>query len=112
MKTQIERLLAGLQYLLPHHLLSRIVYRLMRCETTWIKNSLIRTINRLAGIDHREALSPDPADYPCFNAWFTRELKPGARHFDHDPMRVLSPSDGTVSETGIIQKEQILQAKL
>ena len=79
MSTLPERILAGLQYILPQHLLSRIVYRLMRCETRWLKNLLIWAISRIADIDRDEALSPDPADYASFNAWFTRALKPGAR---------------------------------
>ena len=85
MTSVIERILAGFQYILPQHLLSRIVYALMRAETPWVKNALIRLITRIAGIEVSEALSPDPADYASFNAWFTRELKPGAREFDLDP---------------------------
>jgi len=111
MKTIIERILAGFQYILPQHFLSRIVYALMRCELKWVKNSLIWTISWLAGINRDEALSPDPADYASFNAWFTRELKPGARTFDSRPLSLLSPCDGRVSETGSLQQNLILQAK-
>jgi len=111
MKSIIERILAGFQYILPQHFLSRIVYALMRCEMTWVKNGLIRLISRLAGINYDEALSPDPADYASFNAWFTRALKPGARTFDPDPLAFLSPCDGKISETGSLQANSILQAK-
>jgi len=111
MKSAIERLLASFQYILPQHFLSRFVYALMRCETTWVKNMLIRVISRLAGINYDEALSPDPADYASFNAWFTRALKPGVRAFDSDPLAFLSPCDGKISETGTLQANSILQAK-
>lgn len=111
MSTLIERVLAGFQYILPQHFLSRIVYRLMRCENTWVKNVLISLISRIAGINREEALSPDPADYASFNAWFTRALKPGARTFDADPRAFLSPCDGRISETGPLEKNRILQAK-
>jgi phosphatidylserine decarboxylase len=111
MTTVFERLLAGIQYILPQHTLSRVVYALMRSENTWLKNTLIRSISRMAGIDVDEALSPDPADYACFNAWFTRELKPGARHFDPDPGVLLCPCDGRISETGSLNGGRILQAK-
>lgn len=107
----LERILASIQYLLPQHFLSRNVYILMRCETKWIKNLLIRSISRLAGINRDEALSPDMDDYANFNAWFTRALKPGARVFDTNPNSILSPCDGMVSETGELQKNSILQAK-
>jgi len=111
MKTVIERILAGFQYILPQHFLSRIVYALMRSEITWVKNLLIRLISRIAGINYAEALSPDPADYVSFNAWFTRALKPGARVFDPDPQAFLSPCDGKISETGSLHENRILQAK-
>ena len=111
MKSVIERLLAGFQYILPQHFLSRIVYALMRCEIMWVKNTLIWLISRIAGINVEEALSPDPADYASFNAWFTRALKPGARTFDTDQRAFLSPCDGRVSETGQLLETRILQAK-
>lgn len=111
MKSIIERIFAGFQYILPQHMLSRIVYVLMRCETVWVKNLLIRQISRMAGINYAEALSPDPADYASFNAWFTRALKPGARTFDDDPRSLLCPCDGRISETGQLRESCILQAK-
>ncbi|MGA9572693.1 MAG: archaetidylserine decarboxylase [Lysobacterales bacterium] len=111
MTSIIERILAGFQYILPQHFLSRIVYALMRCETRWVKNLLIHQISRMAGIDYNEALAPDPADYVSFNAWFTRALKPGVRTFDHDPQAFLSPCDGRISETGALKENRILQAK-
>jgi phosphatidylserine decarboxylase len=106
-----ERLFAGIQHILPQHLLSKMVHGFMRIEVRWVKNLQIRAITRLAGIDASEALSPDPADYPCFNAWFTRELKPGARVFDPAPDALLCPSDGRISETGKLTGGRILQAK-
>ena len=111
MKSVIERILAGFQYILPQHFLSRIVYALMRSEIKWVKNLLIHLISRVAGINYAEALSPDPVDYISFNAWFTRALKPGVRVFDPDPNAFLSPCDGKISETGSLKENRILQAK-
>jgi phosphatidylserine decarboxylase len=111
MRTLIEKLLAGLQYILPQRLLTALVFRLMRCQTPWLKNALIRSIASLAGVDWEEAASRDLADYPSFNAFFTRELKPGARPLDADPRALLSPSDGRISELGQITGDQIFQAK-
>jgi phosphatidylserine decarboxylase len=111
MKTVFERIFAGFQYILPQHFLSRIVYALMRCETVWVKNILIRLITRIAGINVEEALSSNREDYPNFNAWFTRALKPGARTFDQDLRSFLSPCDGRISETGALHQNRILQAK-
>jgi len=111
MNTIPERVLATFQHILPQHFLTHIVYVLMRCETKWIKNTLIRLINRIAGINVDEALSSDPEDYVNFNAWFTRALKPGARTFDPDQQAFISPCDGRISETGSLLENRILQAK-
>lgn len=111
MRTLIERLLAGLQTILPQHFLSRIVYALMRSENRWVKNTLIVVISKLAGINPEEAVSADKNDYVSFNAWFTRALKPGVRHFETAADALLSPCDGRISETGDLDDNQILQAK-
>lgn len=111
MNTVFERILAGTQTILPQHFLSRIVYKVMRCETKWVKNTQINLISRIAGINADEALSPDPADYASFNAWFTRALKPGVRTFELDEDAFISPCDGRISETGSLEQNRILQAK-
>ncbi len=111
MKTVIEKIMTGLQYILPHHLLSRLVYVVMHCEFAGVKNLLIRVISHLAGINNDEALSSDLAHYASFNAWFTRELKPDARVFSKAPAALLCPCDGTISETGGLHHGRILQAK-
>ena len=111
MKSGFEYIFTGFQYILPQHFLSRIVYALMRCETHWLKNLLIRMISHIVGININEAMSPDPADYASFNAWFTRALKPGVRVFDPDPQAFLSPCDGQISEAGSLHENLILQAK-
>ena len=56
-----------------------------------------------------EALDPNPAAYPSFNAFFTRALKPDAR-----PLATadwICPVDGAISQLGQIAGDQIFQAK-
>jgi phosphatidylserine decarboxylase len=106
-----EKSLAMLQDVLPQHTLTKLVHRFMRSESGWLKNAQIGTIGRLAGIDLNEARSADPDDYPTFNAFFTRELKPGVRPLDPDPSALLSPCDGRVSACGKLSDGRILQAK-
>lgn len=106
-----DRLFAFLQYLLPKHALSRIVYRLMRLRSPAIKNSLLRAF--LAGyrIDMSEAEQPDPYAYGSFNEFFTRALRPGVRPIAADPQLVVSPVDGTVSQCGHLKDDTLVQAK-
>lgn len=52
-----------------------------------------------------------PQAYDTFNAFFTRELKEGVRPINDDPMQLAMPVDGTVSQQGKIEFDQIFQAK-
>ncbi len=106
-----NRLFALLQYVLPHHLLSRTVYYLMRVKTRPVKNITIRGFARLFGIDWDEAESRDPDHYETFNHFFTRELKTGIRPLPADPKMLVSPVDGRVSQAGRIEAGRIFQAK-
>ena len=83
-----------LQYLLPHRFLSRLVYWGTRWTFAPWKNWLISTVVRTYGVDMAEAAQPDPLAYQHFNAFFTRKLRPDARHADADPKAVISPADG------------------
>jgi phosphatidylserine decarboxylase len=100
-----------LQYLLPHRLLSRIAYGVARTRTPWFKDWLIGLVIRKFKVDMTEALDPEPRNYLHFNAFFTRELRPGVRVPDPDPATVVMPADGKVSQVGRITEGRIFQAK-
>lgn len=107
----IEKLLSGIQYLLPHHLLSRIVYALMRIRFSPVKAVQIAVIGSLVGVDWEEAENQEISEFEHFNAFFTRELASGARPIDPDPLSFVSPSDGKISQAGRITNDRIIQAK-
>jgi phosphatidylserine decarboxylase len=100
-----------LQGVLPQKLLSRLVLAATRWRFRPWKDLLIRAIARIYRIDVAEAASAQLGDYPHFNAFFTRALKPGARPLDADPTSVLMPADGHVSQLGAIEAGTIFQAK-
>jgi phosphatidylserine decarboxylase len=102
---------SSIQYLLPQHLLSRIVHYLMRIRIKFVKNLQIWIIGWLAGVSWEEAESPHADDYPDFNTFFTRQLKAGARTIDPDPLSFVSPSDGRISQVGRVVNGLCLQAK-
>jgi len=106
-----DRLFALLQYLLPKHLLSRMVHGLMRQQCTPVKNALLRAF--LAGyrVDMSDAAEPNPYAYASFNDFFTRTLRPGARPIATDPHLIVSPVDGMVSQCGHLEDATLLQAK-
>src|SRR5579862_9470427 len=104
-------LFVTLQYLLPHHLLCRLIHAVTRIRTPWIKNALIGAFMRSFRPDMRDAAQSDPLAYASFNAFFTRALKADARAVDPRPERIVSPCDGTLSVAGTLQADQMLQAK-
>ena len=105
------RLFVAMQYLLPQHFLSRQVHRLARCRVKPVKNALIGSFVRHFRPDMSAAADPEPLDYPSFNAFFTRSLRPGSRPGDTDPRALACPVDGTVSQIGRLDGVRMLQAK-
>lgn len=97
------------QYLVPQHLLSRLVGKLAECRTPWLKNLLIKRFIEHYDVNMAEAADPDYENYPHFNAFFTRPLKEGARDICEEG--IASPADGAISQLGDIVDGRIFQAK-
>jgi len=105
------RLFVALQYLLPHHFISRLAYRITRSRVPLVKNALIRSFVSNFHPDMSEAEQPDPLQYESFNAFFTRALRAQARPPDPDPAALDSPVDGAVSQIGRLDGPWLVQAK-
>ena len=106
-----DRLFALLLAVLPHHLLSRGMHALTRWEYPPFKRLLIRWALKHYRIDLSEAVDEDPEHYACFNAFFTRALKPEARPIESSPDAVVSPVDAEVSQAGTVDDNWLVQAK-
>lgn len=98
-------------YPLPHHLLSRLVLAATRIRNPAFKNALIRWFVARYKVEMSDALLGNAADYPNFNAFFTRALRPESRPLPNDPAAVACPVDATVSQLGEIRDGRLLQAK-
>jgi len=105
------RLFVALQYLLPHHLLCRLVHAVTRMRTRWIKDALIGAFVRAFRPDMHDAQQSEPHSFESFNAFFTRALKADARPIDPQPDRIVSPCDGTLSIAGSLTADKMVQAK-
>jgi phosphatidylserine decarboxylase len=105
------RLFIWLQYVLPQHAISRLVFAATRVRAPWFKSFLIRAFLKWFAVDMTEAVETDPYGYASFNEFFTRALKPDARPIAGSVATVASPVDGTVSECGSIDRDRLLQAK-
>ncbi|HYQ72016.1 MAG TPA: archaetidylserine decarboxylase [Gammaproteobacteria bacterium] len=97
--------------LLPHQRLSRIVRSATRWRIKWWKNLLIRVFVRHFGVDLSEAQISHPGEYPDFNSFFTRALRPGVRQIPLEPQAIACPVDGSISQLGDIRDGSLLQAK-
>ena len=102
---------AALQHLLPHHALSRGLGAFGNTSLPWLKRLLIDGFSKAYGVDLSESAVQDAADFRCFNDFFTRRLRPGARPISQAPECIVSPADGVVSQAGAIREGCLLQAK-
>ena len=98
-----------LQFLLPQHLLSRLMFRFARIQTPWIKNSFTSWFVSKYKVNLNEAVLEDIDEYKHFNDFFTRALKDGSRPISDS--QLVSPVDGVVSQYGSIKDSLIVQAK-
>ena len=105
------KLFCSLQHFLPHHLLSRLLAKLADAQFPPLKNFLIRLFIRVYKVEIREALRQEVDAYSSFNDFFTRALKPDVRPIDDDTHALISPADGTTSQSGKVTQGNLLQAK-
>ena len=97
------------QYVLPKRGLTAFAGRVASRERGVTTTRLVRWFVGKYGVDMSEAAVADLASYASFNDFFTRALKPGVRPLaDAD---LVCPVDGTISQFGRIEQDQIVQAK-
>lgn len=107
-----DKLFVMSQYVLPQLSVSRLAGRLADNKSLpGLKNRAVKWFIGRYGVDMNEALEPDPAAYPSFNAFFTRALKPGLRPVDERKAVLVSPVDGSISQLGQVSNDRIFQAK-
>jgi phosphatidylserine decarboxylase len=100
-----------LQFILPHHAISRLVLVLTRIRFRPFKNAFTALFLRGFKPDLSDAQITDPYAYEHFNAFFTRALAAGARPLAGDARTLVSPVDGTMNQNGAIEANRLLQAK-
>ena len=100
-----------LQYLLPRHWMTALVWRIARIRHPATKDFLITRFARLFKVDLEEVKLDVPSGFDTFNDFFIRELRDGAREIDDDADAIVSPVDGTVSAAQRIRGDTLFQAK-
>lgn len=106
----MDKLKACCFYILPHHFISRILFRLTRIESP-LAHYFIRWFIGHFNVSMSEAAKEHVEDYPSFNAFFTRALKDTIRAFPETNDVMACPVDGVISQIGRIGQGRIFQAK-
>jgi phosphatidylserine decarboxylase len=107
----LASIFVALQYLLPQHLLTALIWRVARIRHVGIKNFLITRFVDLFDVDIDDVKLNVPNDFATFNDFFVRELVDEARPIDAASDSIVSPVDGTVSIADEIRSDSIIQAK-
>ncbi len=108
----LDKLFVLSQYVTPQLTVSRLAGWLADMDSSpAMKNRVVRWFIERYGVDMAEALEEDPEAYPSFNAFFTRELKPGLRPIDERESVLVSPVDGVISQLGSVTDDRVFQAK-
>ncbi len=104
-----EKTFVALQYVLPKQWLTQLAGVGARARLGAWTHAFIGWFVHKYQVNMDEAAQPDITQYACFNDFFTRALKPGAR-----PMAdaaYVCPVDGAISQLGPIEGDQVFQAK-
>lgn len=107
----LTKMAVYIQYLLPQRLLSIFMGCLAESRLPWLKNFFIFSYIKYYKIDMTQALIENPRDYPTFNHFFIRQLKPHLRPIAPEPQAIASPTDGTITQIGYLHQNKLLQAK-
>ncbi|MCW8996408.1 MAG: archaetidylserine decarboxylase [Psychromonas sp.] len=99
------------QYLLPKHLVSRLVGKLAAAKAGKLTTILIKLFIAKFKIDMSEAKYSNPEHFQTFNDFFTRELREGIRPMVAGEENIIMPVDGKISQLGDIKAGRIFQAK-
>ncbi len=104
-----EHTFVALQYALPKQALTVLAGAVARAQGGTWTHALIKWFVGKYQVNMDEAAQPDLTQYACFNDFFTRALKPGARPLADAAF--VCPVDGAISQLGHIEGDQIFQAK-
>jgi phosphatidylserine decarboxylase len=104
-----DRLAVLPQYFLPKKLLTIFAGKVASARAGALTTHLIRWFVARYGVNMAEAENPDIASYASFNEFFTRPLRADARPLAATDF--VCPVDGAISQFGVIEHDQIFQAK-
>lgn len=107
----LNNLKALIQYLLPKQLLTQffgcLASKKLGIITTW----MIKGFVKLYKVNMHEASVKNPEKYKTFNDFFARQLDQNMRPISPEANAIVMPADGMISQFGVIEDGQLIQAK-
>ena len=107
----MAKLFAYLQFVLPKHFMTAVIWRIARVRHPGFKNFLIKHFIKWFDVETDEVKLAVPDDFATFNEFFIRELADDARPIDPADSSIVSPVDGTVSIATHLSANRLIQAK-
>ena len=104
-----DRIAVSLQYVLPKIALTAFGGKIAGAKAGNLTTRLIHWFVGRYGVNMSEAANANIASYASFNEFFTRALRHGARPLAKADF--VCPVDGSISQFGAIDRDQIFQAK-
>ncbi|MBK8941927.1 MAG: phosphatidylserine decarboxylase [Polyangiaceae bacterium] len=102
---------AQLLRVLPRVRITRAVGRLAEARVPGpLSKAVVGAFVKAYSVDLDEAIRPSGA-FESFDAFFTRELVPGARPVCPDPDAIVSPSDGRLDALGPVERDGRFEVK-
>lgn len=98
-----------MQYLLPKQALTVLAGKVASAQGGALTARLIKWFVGRYQVNMSEAANPDIHSYATFNDFFTRALRSDARPLTQADY--ICPVDGAISQFGMIENEQLFQAK-
>ncbi|BGI53141.1 MAG: archaetidylserine decarboxylase [Candidatus Hamiltonella defensa (Ceratovacuna japonica)] len=111
MDFMLKKLKIKLQYLLPQHALTRLAGWAANKKAGWLTQQVIKIFASYYRVNMKEAQYTEFSAYSSFNEFFIRSLRSDVRPIAAGDSILVQPADGTISESGRIDKDKILQAK-
>ena len=104
------KLKADSQYLIPKHLLTRLVGFFAGAKMGGLTTAMIKSFIKHYKINTKEIIGK-PEEYKTFNDFFARQIQPDARPINMTDGVLVFPADGKISQFGAIEDKFMLQAK-
>ena len=104
-----DRLAVLPQYLMPKRALTTLAGTFASAQLGGLTTLAIRRFVARYRVNMAEAANPNITSYASFNDFFTRALAPGVRPLAQADLTC--PVDGTISQFGRVERDQIFQAK-